>query len=30
LVIAQRTSKIQLTLPRVVVLQVGNADYYDV
>lgn len=30
LVIAKRTSKNQLTLPKVVVLRVGNADYYDV
>jgi hypothetical protein len=30
LVIANRTSKNQLTLPKVVVLRVGNADYYDV
>jgi hypothetical protein len=30
LVIAKRTSKNQLTLPKVVVEQVGNADYYDV
>lgn len=28
--IANRTSKNQLTLPKVVVLRVGNADYYDV
>jgi hypothetical protein len=30
LVIAKCTSKNQLTLPKVVVEQVGNADYYDV
>lgn len=30
LVIAKCSSKNQLTLPKVVVLRVGNADYYDV
>lgn len=28
--IAKCSSKNQLTLPKVVVLRVGNADYYDV
>jgi len=30
MVIAKRTSKNQLTLPKAVVEQVGAADYYDV
>lgn len=30
MVIAKRTSKNQLTLPKAVVQQVGAADYYDV
>ena len=30
MVLAKRTSKNQLTLPKAVVEQVGNADYYDV
>ena len=30
MVLAKRTSKNQLTLPKAVVEQVGDADYYDV
>jgi hypothetical protein len=30
MVLAKRTSKNQLTLPKFVVEQVGSADYYDV
>jgi hypothetical protein len=30
MVLAKRTSKNQLTLPKSVVEQVGSADYYDV
>ena len=30
MVLAKRTSKNQLTLPKAVVEQVGKADYYDV
>jgi hypothetical protein len=30
MVLAKHTSKNQLTLPKAVVEQVGNADYYDV